>query len=65
MMDNASRIKLEREKKGFSQRGIANKTGLTQTTILRLQKGNNTNLETLIKVARAIGLNPKVEFEAV
>jgi len=63
MIEIACRIKMEREKQGLSQRDIAQKTGLTQTTILRLEKGKNSNLETMIKVARAMGLNPRIDFE--
>lgn len=61
----ACQIKTEREKRQLSQRDIAQKTGLTQTTILRLEKGKNSSLETMIKVARAMGLNPKINFEIV
>lgn len=62
IMDIACRIKAEREKKGLTQRDLAEKTGLTQTTILRLEKGKNSNLETLIKVAQAMGLKPDINF---
>jgi len=62
ILDIACKIKLEREKQGLSQRDIAKKTGLTQTTILRLEKGKNSNLETMIRVASAMGLTARVEF---
>lgn len=65
MIQIACKIKKAREDLGLSQRDIAQKTGLTQTTILRLEKGKNSNLETLIKVARSMGLNPKIDFEVV
>ena len=65
ILNIACKIKMEREKQGLSQRDIAKKTGLTQTTILRLEKGKNSNLETMIRVARSMGLSPKVQFEIV
>ena len=65
VMQIASQIKAQREKRGLSQRDIAKSTGLTQTTILRLEKGKNSNLETLIKVAWAMGLEARIEFEEV
>ena len=62
-MELACQIKQEREKRGLSQRDIAQKTGLTQTTILRIEKGKNFSLETLMKVAQSMDLNPKITFE--
>jgi DNA-binding XRE family transcriptional regulator len=62
ILEIACKIKQEREKQGLSQRDMATKTGLTQTTILRLEKGKNSNLETMIRVASAMGLTPRIEF---
>ncbi|MEI6728123.1 MAG: helix-turn-helix transcriptional regulator [bacterium] len=63
MMDIACQIKFEREKRGLSQRELAEITGLTQTTILRLEKGKNSNLETLFTVSTAMGLNSEFRFK--
>lgn len=64
MVEIACLIKMEREKQGLSQRDLAIRTGLTQTTILRLEQGKNANLETLIRVARAMDMSPIIRFEA-
>jgi len=56
-------IKVKRKQVGLSQGEVAQKTDLTQTNILRLKKGKNSNLQTLIKVFRAASLNPKIKFE--
>ena len=62
ILDIACQIKAKREETGLSQRDIAKITGLTQTTIVRLEKGKNNNLETMLKVAISMGLYPKILF---
>jgi len=65
IFDIACQIKVKREESGLSQRDIAKITGLTQTTIVRLEKGKNNNLETMVRVATSLGLYPKIQFEHV
>lgn len=44
-----------REDAGLSQQALANKSGVPKTTIARIEKGNNTSIETLTKLANALG----------
>ena len=52
MLDIACKIKIEREK-----------TNLTQATIVRLEKGRNSNLETLFRVANTLGISVQVKLQ--
>lgn len=65
MLEIACQIKIEREKQSLSQRELAEKTNLTQATIVRLEKGKNSNLQTLIKVANTLGVSVKIKLEKV
>lgn len=44
-----------REDAGLSQQGLAEKSGVPKTTISRIENGNNTSIETLTKLANALG----------
>ncbi|QVI34041.1 transcriptional regulator [Lacticaseibacillus chiayiensis] len=44
-----------REDAGLSQQALANKSGVPKTTIARIERGNNTSIETLTKLANALG----------
>ncbi|QGG61835.1 helix-turn-helix transcriptional regulator [Loigolactobacillus bifermentans] len=44
-----------REAAGLSQQTLADQAGLPQTTIARIERGNNTSIETLAKIASALG----------
>lgn len=52
----ASEIRALREKKGLSQRELAERVGTTQSAIARLEAGNiSPSLPTLDKIAAALG----------
>jgi DNA-binding XRE family transcriptional regulator len=63
IMNIACEIKAAREERGLSQRAVAKQAGLTQATVVRLEKGQTVNLETMMKVASIMGLQPKIDFE--
>jgi DNA-binding XRE family transcriptional regulator len=44
-----------REAAGLSQQGLADASGVPKTTIARIERGNNTSIETLTKIANALG----------
>ncbi|MCI1890502.1 helix-turn-helix transcriptional regulator [Schleiferilactobacillus perolens] len=44
-----------REAAGLSQQGLADVSGVPKTTIARIERGNNTSIETLTKLANALG----------
>lgn len=51
----ASAVLEAREAAGLSQQTLADQAGLPQTTIARIERGNNTSIETLTKIASALG----------
>ncbi|NVO89425.1 helix-turn-helix transcriptional regulator [Lactobacillus rhamnosus] len=51
-----------REDAGLSQRELTNESGVPKTTIARIEQGNNTSIETLTKIANALGKQVKVSI---
>lgn len=51
-----------REAAGLSQQALADQAGLPQTTIARIERGNNTSIETLTKIANALGKTVSVSL---
>ena len=51
-----------RRNAGLSQQELANKSGVPKTTIARIERGNNTSIETLTKIANALGKQVKVSI---
>ena len=51
-----------RQNAGLSQPELANKSGVPKTTIARIEQGNNTSIETLTKIANALGKQVKVSI---
>ena len=49
-----------REEAGLSQQKLADKAGVPKTTVSRIERGNNTSIETLTKLASALGMKLKV-----
>ena len=55
-----------RKKKSMTQKQLAERTGITQPDISRLENGRgNPSLRTLNNLARGLGMVMKVEFVAV
>lgn len=51
-----------RESAGLSQRELAKLASIPQSTVARIESGNNTSFDTLAKIASALGKELKVEF---
>ena len=63
LLDIAIKVKQLRQKRGFSQRVLADKIHSTQKTILNIEKGKPVTTETLYKVFKALGVSPVIGFE--
>ncbi len=50
-----------REKKGLTQKQLADKLGVKQQVVARIENGSNITLETLIKFLAVLGIVFKVE----
>ena len=55
-------IKAERLAKGFSQMKVMREAGLSQKTVSEIETGGNFRMSNYIKIARALGLVPKIRF---
>lgn len=53
---------LAREEAGYSQRELAELAHVPQSTIARIEKGENTSVDTLGKIAFALGKELKISF---
>lgn len=63
-MDIGLEIKLLRERKGLSGKDLAQKVGLSQSQVSRLEKGQRRiNAETLHKIAEILEVSPAVFFK--
>ncbi len=63
-MDIGLEIKLMRERKGMSGKELAEKLGLSQSQVSRLEKGQRRiNAETLHKIAEILEVSPGVFFQ--
>lgn len=51
-----------REDAGLTQRELARRVDVPQSTIARIERGNNTSVDTLSKIANALGKKLKIEF---
>lgn len=52
---SAAAILEAREAAGLSQQSLADKSGVPKSTISRIEKGNNASIDTLTKIANALG----------
>jgi DNA-binding XRE family transcriptional regulator len=48
---------------GWTQRELAEKADVPQSTVARIEKGNNVNVDTLNKLAGAMGKQLKISVE--
>jgi transcriptional regulator with XRE-family HTH domain len=59
MLTQGERVRLLRRRKGWTHRELADRAGVTQTTIVRLERGtSDLNISTIRKVAEALGVSP-------
>lgn len=57
-MDSSSRIKLERQKRSWTQEQLAERAKLSTRTVQRIESGDESSAETLRLIAEAFGLPP-------
>ena len=50
------------ERAGLTQRELAERADVPQSTIARIEHGQNTSFDTMSKIAFALGKKHKVEF---
>lgn len=58
----ATALKKAREDAGLSQRKLAELASVPQSTIARIEQGDNTTLDTMSKLAHALGKTLEVSF---
>jgi transcriptional regulator with XRE-family HTH domain len=59
MLTQGERVRLLRRRRGWTQRELAERAGVTHTTIVRLERGgSDPNISTIRKVAEALGVSP-------
>ncbi|HFU4450751.1 TPA: multiprotein-bridging factor 1 family protein [Streptococcus suis] len=56
ILESALAVYNARQKAGLSQRELADLSHVPQSTIARIERGNNTSIETLSKIAFALNL---------
>lgn len=61
-LESAVALLKAREDAGLTQRELAKRVDVPQSTIARIEQGNNTSVDTLSKIANALGKKLKVEF---
>ena len=56
LMSIGSRVRLERERKGWSQEKLAERADISTKTIYRVEIGQSTASDNLVKVCAALGV---------
>lgn len=54
LLESAIAVYNARQKAGLTQRELANLSQVPQSTIARIERGNNTSIETMSKIAFAL-----------
>ena len=61
-LESAIALTKARKESGLSQRELANVSDVPQSTIARIESGANTSIDTLSKIANALGKKLTVNF---
>ena len=61
-LENAVAVLKAREAAGLTQRDLAKISGVPQSTIARIEKGANTSLSTMCKIAFALDKQVKISL---
>ena len=61
-LESAIAVTHVRKEAGLTQRELANVSKVTQSTIARIETGANTSVDTLTKIANALGKKLTVSF---
>jgi ribosome-binding protein aMBF1 (putative translation factor) len=61
-LESAVALMNERVRAGLTQRELAQRADVPQFMIARIEHGQNTSINTMSKIAFALGKNLKVEF---
>ena len=54
----ASRLRLRRKEKGWTQKELAERTGSTQAVIQKIENGKSLRPRNVVKLAQALGVSP-------
>jgi len=61
-LTSAIAVRNERENYGWTQQELAERAGVPQSTIARIESGSNTSMETISKIANAFGKYVQIRF---
>jgi transcriptional regulator with XRE-family HTH domain len=53
------RLQAQRHRRAFSQQELADRSGVSRTTIIKLEGGRDAWPQTVRKLARALGVKPE------
>jgi DNA-binding XRE family transcriptional regulator len=57
ILELSIKLQKEREKQQLTQKALAEKAGVTQQQLSKIEKGYNSNIFTYFKIANALGVN--------